>query len=231
MSVQRLRTGEQFLSDLRTRPRTVYVDGERVTNVAEHAAFRGGARSLAGLFDFAAAPENREAMTFTPPDGGGPVWRCWQIARSHADLRAKRIAAEKWAELSFGLMGRTPDHVANFFAGYAAKPAFFGKYSENLVKFYRHARDTPVLRVGRDQLVDLRDAADGAGDQRVGPDAVVLVDHRLGTGVGAFILERRWRVAAGPVGVDRLVRRGAPHLPLIEHLQRRLARAAARRSQ
>src|SRR5215212_6742618 len=86
-------------------------------------------------------------MTYVPPDvpserGGGPVWRCWQIPRTHAELRAKRIAAERWAELSFGLMGRTPDHVANFFAGYAAKPAFFGKFSDNLVNFFRHARDT-----------------------------------------------------------------------------------------
>jgi 4-hydroxyphenylacetate 3-monooxygenase len=142
MATQRLRTGADFLSDLRNKPRTVYVDGERVTNVAEHRAFRGGARSIARLFDFAAAPENRETMTYVPSDGGAPVWRCWQIPRSHADLRAKRIAAEKWAELSFGLMGRTPDHVANFFAGYAAKPAFFGKHSESLTKFYRHVRDT-----------------------------------------------------------------------------------------
>ena len=132
MAAQRLRTGKDFLSDLRNRPRAVYVDGERVTNVAEHRAFRGGARSMARLFDFAAAPENRETMTFVPPEGGEPVWRCWQIPRSHADLRAKRIAAEKWAELSFGLMGRTPDHVANFFAGYAAKPAFFGQHAESL---------------------------------------------------------------------------------------------------
>ena len=142
MAAERLRTGADFLSDLRNRPRTVYVDGERVTDVGEHPAFRGGARSLARLYDFAAAPENRDAMTFVPPEGGGPVWRCWQIPRSHAELRAKRVAAEKWAELSFGLMGRTPDHVANFFAGYAAKPAFFGKYGESLTKFYRHARDT-----------------------------------------------------------------------------------------
>src|SRR5690348_2819656 len=116
MTAHRLRTGADFVSDLRNKPRNVYVDGERVTNVAEHRAFRGGARSIARLFDFAAAPENRDTMTFVPADGGGPAWRCWQIPRSHADLRAKRIAAEKWAELSFGLMGRTPDHVANFFA-------------------------------------------------------------------------------------------------------------------
>ena len=125
MSDQRLRNGQDFLSDLRKRPRAVYVDGERVSNAADHPAFRGGARALAGLFDFAAAPEHREAMTFPSPEGGAPVWRCWQIPRTHAELRAKRIAAEKWAELSFGLMGRTPDHVANFFAGYAAKPSVF----------------------------------------------------------------------------------------------------------
>jgi 4-hydroxyphenylacetate 3-monooxygenase len=137
-----LRTGENFLSDLRRMRRAVHVDGERIANVADHPAFAAGARSLARLFDYAAAPENREAMTFASPDTGAPVWRCWQIPRSHAELRAKRIAAEKWAELTFGLMGRTPDHVANFFAGYAAKPGVFGKFSENLLAFYRHARDT-----------------------------------------------------------------------------------------
>lgn len=142
MSVSRLRTGDDFLSDLRRSSRSIYVDGERVSNPVDHPAFRDGARSLARLFDFAAAQENRELMTFPSPDTGAPVWRCYQIPRSHAELRAKRIAAEKWAELSFGLMGRTPDHVANFFAGYAAKPRLFGKLADNLLAFYRHARDT-----------------------------------------------------------------------------------------
>src|SRR4051812_26075530 len=137
-----LRTGENFLSELRRTRRAVFVDGEQIANIADHPAFAAGARSLAGLFDFAAAPENREVMTFPAPETGAPVWRCWQIPRSHAELRAKRIAAEKWAELTFGLMGRTPDHVANFFAGYAAKPRLFGKFSENLLAFYRHPRDT-----------------------------------------------------------------------------------------
>ena len=142
MNISRLRTGEDFLSDLKQRPRSVYVDGERVTNPADHPAFRAAARAIARLLDYAAAPENRETMTYPSPDTGAPVWRCYQIPRSHADLRAKRIAAEKWAELSFGLMGRTPDHVSNFFAGFAAKPQLFGEYADNVVKFYRHARDT-----------------------------------------------------------------------------------------
>ena len=139
----RLRTGQDFLADLRKTPRAIYVEGDRVTDPTAHPAFREGARSIARLFDDAAAPENREVMTFPSPDTGGPVWRCWQIPRSHADLRAKRIAAERWAERSFGLMGRTPDHVSNFLAGFAAKPRFFDpRFAENVGKFYRHVRDT-----------------------------------------------------------------------------------------
>ncbi len=144
-SATSLRSGRNFLAELKARPRAIFVDGELVTDPTAHPAFREGARSLARLFDFAAAPENRELMTFTSPDTGRPVWRCYQIPRTHADLRAKRLAAEAWAEQSFGLMGRTPDHVSNFFAGFAAKPRFFeaggSGYADNLLSFYRHIRD------------------------------------------------------------------------------------------
>lgn len=140
-----VRTGAQFLESLRHSNRKIFVQGELVSNPLNHRAFVGAAETIAGLFDYAAAPENREAMTFTSPDTGNPVWRCYQIARSHADLRAKRIAAERWAEQTFGLMGRTPDHVANFLAGFAAKPQLFeagGKgFGANVTNFYKRARD------------------------------------------------------------------------------------------
>lgn len=140
-----LRTGESFLADLRASKRNIFVDGDRISDPTGHPAFRQAARTFARLFDYAAAPENRERMTYTSPDTGGPVWRCYQIPSSHGDLRAKRLAAEGWAEQTFGLMGRTPDHVANFFAGYAAKPQFFAKggagYADNVVNFYKHIRD------------------------------------------------------------------------------------------
>ncbi|AMN40070.1 4-hydroxyphenylacetate 3-hydroxylase family protein [Rhodoplanes sp. Z2-YC6860] len=140
-----LRSGESFLADLKRSKRTIFVDGERVSDPTSHPAFAGSARTYARLFDYAAAPENRERMTYTSPDTGGPVWRCFQIPHTHADLRAKRIAAEGWAEQTYGLMGRTPDHVSNFFAGFAAKPQFFARggagYAENVVNFYKHIRD------------------------------------------------------------------------------------------
>jgi 4-hydroxyphenylacetate 3-monooxygenase len=139
-----LRTGSEFLRSL-DDGRQVFLDGDRVGKVIEHPAFSGAGRSLAGLFDLAAAPEMREQMTFPSPMTGAPVWRAWQIPRSHADLRAKRLFSETWAEATFGLMGRTPDHVAGFFAGFAAAPGVFAAggqhFADNVVRFYEHLRD------------------------------------------------------------------------------------------
>jgi 4-hydroxyphenylacetate 3-monooxygenase len=73
------------------------------------------------------------------------VWRAWQIPKNHADLAAKRRAAETWAAATFGLMGRTPDHVAGFIAGYAAKPALFAAagqhFADNLLRIYEELRE------------------------------------------------------------------------------------------
>src|SRR5213080_815734 len=139
-----MRTGSDYLRSLNDG-RQVFVDGEKVADVARHPAFREAARSIARLYNIAAAPENRERMTFTSPKTGAPVLRAYQIPRSHADLRARRLFSEKWAEATFGLMGRTPDHVAGFFCGYAAVPEVFARagkqFADNVVKFYEHLRD------------------------------------------------------------------------------------------
>jgi len=140
----KMRSGEDYLRALKDG-RRVYADGERVKDVTTHPAFREAARSIARLFDIAAAPENRELMTYPSPRTGAPVWRAWQIPTSHAELAAKRRAAETWAAATFGLMGRTPDHVAGFIAGYAAKPALFAaggaRFADNLANLYAHLRD------------------------------------------------------------------------------------------
>src|ERR1700681_2697723 len=139
-----MRTGAEYLRSLNDG-RRVFVDGESVKDVTAHPAFRQAARSVANLYDIAADPAQRERMTFASPKTGEPVLRGYQIPRSHADLRARRLFSETWAEATFGLMGRTPDHVAGFFAGYAARADVLAaggqKYADNVVAFYEHMRD------------------------------------------------------------------------------------------
>jgi 4-hydroxyphenylacetate 3-monooxygenase len=139
-----LRSGAEYLRSLRDG-RRVYVDGDLVEDVTEHPAFRQAAHSLARLFDIAADPANRKRMTFASPRTGTPVLRAYQIPKSHADLKARRLFSQLWAEATFGLMGRTLDHVAGFFCGYAAVPELFAaggrQYADNLVAFFDHMRD------------------------------------------------------------------------------------------
>src|SRR3954462_8883785 len=142
-----MRTGSEYLRSL-TDGRQVFVDGECVKDVTTHRAFREAVRSIARLYDIAAAPEMRERMTFVSPKTGEPVLRAYQIPRSHADLRARRLFSETWAEATFGLMGRTPDHVAGFFCGYAATPGVLAaggqRFADNVVAFYEHMRDNRI---------------------------------------------------------------------------------------
>src|SRR6478672_9105989 len=139
-----MRTGSEYLRSLNDG-RQVFVDGECVKDVTTHRAFREAVRSIARLYDIAAAPEMRERMTFVSPKTGEPVLRAYQIPRSHADLRARRLFSETWAEATFGLMGRTPDHVAGFFCGYAATPSVLAAggrhFADNVVAYYEHLRD------------------------------------------------------------------------------------------
>src|SRR5215813_2716377 len=140
-----LRTGAEYLRSLKDG-RQAFLDGELVKDVTEHPSLREAARSIANLYDLAAAPELRERMTFVSPKTGAPVQRAWQIPKTHADLKARRLFSETWAEATFGLMGRSPDHVAGFFAGYAAKPKLFAaggdtRFADNVVCLYEEARD------------------------------------------------------------------------------------------
>ena len=140
-----MRTGAQFLDAIAEDGRHVYFDGEMVRDVTAHPGFRGAARSMAWLYDVAADPANRELMTFASPATGGPVLRCYHIPKTAADLASRRAMSARWAEETFGLMGRTPDHVAGFLAGYAAKPSVFAEagphYARNLVRYHEYARD------------------------------------------------------------------------------------------
>jgi 4-hydroxyphenylacetate 3-monooxygenase len=60
-------------------------------------------------------------------------------------LAARRVAIKTWADATYGLMGRSPDHVASFFAGFAGAPDTFARgghqFAENLYRFYAKARD------------------------------------------------------------------------------------------
>jgi 4-hydroxyphenylacetate 3-monooxygenase len=143
-----VRTGAQYIEGIRDDGRQVFHDGEIVSDVTTHPAFRGAVRSIADIYDMASSPENRELMTYASPTTGDPVNRHWATPRSKEELVARRKALTRTAEMTVGLMGRSPDHVAGFFAGYVEAPEVIARggqqFADNLVKFYEFCRDHDV---------------------------------------------------------------------------------------
>lgn len=109
------KNGADHLASLRDG-RQVFLDGELVADVTEHPAFRGAVRSAAALYDHQADPANLELMTVELPNGRR-VNRSWSIPTSYAELVERRRAQTAWAELTYGFMGRSPDHVASAIVG------------------------------------------------------------------------------------------------------------------
>lgn len=140
-----MRTGRDYLDSIQDG-REIYIDGERVANVTTHPAFAGAARSIAGLYDLVG--ERPETMTYPAPETGEPVETCYLIPRSVADLQARHTMITGWADATYGLMGRTPDHVASFLAGFASAPEVFARggkaFGENVTRFYKQARDNSL---------------------------------------------------------------------------------------
>src|SRR5690606_4684121 len=123
------------------------IDGRKVGDVTTHPAFRNVVRSVAKLFDFASAPENRDLMTFETPEGGRAN-RIWELPTSVEQLRSRRTALEAWTALHAGFMGRAPDHVAScisgMFMGIEQFEAYDPKRAKALSDYYRYARDNDL---------------------------------------------------------------------------------------
>jgi 4-hydroxyphenylacetate 3-monooxygenase len=115
------RSGADYIRGIQDG-RTVLIDGETVNDVTTHAAFKGVVESVGRVYDLANDPANRELMTFPSPTTGEPVNRSFTIPRSEEDLVLRRKALRRTAEVTFGLVGRGPEHVAAYLAAYAAHP-------------------------------------------------------------------------------------------------------------
>jgi hypothetical protein len=61
MTTTKLLTGDQYLESLRDG-REVYFDGEKVSDVTEHPAFRNSARSIARLYDALHDPAQKDLL-------------------------------------------------------------------------------------------------------------------------------------------------------------------------
>jgi len=138
------RSGDDYTRGLRDG-RTVFFQGQRVPEVTSHPAFAAGVRAVARLFDLVHDSAHRDLLTYPSPRDGRPVNKAWLVPRTREDLPARRRAIKFLADQSYGFLGRSPDHVASFFAGFAGAPSFYARggqrFADNLLRFAAKAAD------------------------------------------------------------------------------------------
>jgi len=130
-----LMSGSEYLESLQDG-RAVYLHGERVADVTTHPAFRNSARSIARLYDTLVDPEQRDLVT-TLDRSGIRTHRFFTSSYSSSELLAARDAIARWARLTYGFMGRTPDYKAAFMATLGANPEFYAPFENNALTWYR----------------------------------------------------------------------------------------------
>lgn len=143
-----IKTGQRHVQSLRDG-RTVFLDGSAVADVTAHPAYRNAVGTVARLYDFQAAPANRELMTFPVPGKAIRVNRAWQLPRSLDELVERRKALTAWSELHCGFLGRSPDHVASCIAAMAMGHELFERHGRGrgkaIVDYYEYARDNDLF--------------------------------------------------------------------------------------
>jgi len=136
-----LRTGTSYLEALRDG-RCVYIGGERVDDVTSHPAFRNTAHSFAEMYDRKRALEHIEAMSY---EEGGERYSSWFLKpKTKDDLRKRSESHRRIAEWTYGLLGRSPDHVASFVTGLVLHPELFEAnrkgFGDNLLGYFDELR-------------------------------------------------------------------------------------------
>jgi len=129
-----LKSGSEHLRQLQDG-RAVYIGAEKVEDVTTHPAFRNAARSVAALYDMKAADP---ALSFE--ERGERFSAYFLKARTKEDLAFRSKIHGAIAAQTYGLLGRSPDHVASFVTGMAMNADVFGTFKNNLLSHYERMR-------------------------------------------------------------------------------------------
>jgi len=140
-----LKSGQEHLEGLRDG-RTVFIGGEKVEDVTTHPAFAPAAQTVAAMYDAKRAPENLETFSF---EEDGERYSTWYLrAKTKDDLRRRMKCHKGCADMCYGMLGRSPDHVCGFVTVMSTNPSAFDtdkyKFGDNLMAYYEHCRKNDI---------------------------------------------------------------------------------------
>ena len=141
------RNGSQYIQRLKERPPALYLRGQQVKDPTTHPGLSGGVKTIARLYDLQHQPG--AAMTYQSPDTGQPVGLSFITPKTPDDLHARREMMRRWAQVSCGMMGRTPDFLNVSLMAMAAAGDYFAQdrpqFKQNIQNYYQMVREQDLV--------------------------------------------------------------------------------------
>jgi 4-hydroxyphenylacetate 3-monooxygenase len=143
------RTGAEYIAGLQENPPALYMRGEQVQDVTTYPGLRNGVRTLAHLYDMQHDPALRDAMTYVSPMTGDRVGLSFIIPRTGRELEQRRAMMTRWARVSCGMMGRTPDFLNVSLMAMAAAGDYFAQnrpeFKTHIQHYYEYVRENDLV--------------------------------------------------------------------------------------
>jgi len=137
-----IRTGEEYRESIRDG-REVWIDGERVTDVTTHPAFRPIVDVRARIYDLAHDQATRDVMSYVDEETGERCPTGSKLPRSVADWRAKRLAVDTVLDDLGGIVTRVGDETVgemwSLYDGQDVLNEIDPAFSEHIRAHVRHA--------------------------------------------------------------------------------------------
>ncbi len=141
-----LMNGTEYLESLRDG-RTIRIGSETVNDVTTHPAFKNAARSFARIWDARFNSEHANALVAHEGDDRFPAY--YLIPKNRSDLEHRTRSATAVADLSYGMMGRSPDFIGGYVTGAAMQQETFKTanydFSGNISAYYKYCRDNDIF--------------------------------------------------------------------------------------
>ena len=198
--------GKEKLERLRDG-RVIYIGAERVDDVVDHPAFRNGAQTIAALYNLKADPQRRDLFSFE--ENGERYGLPWLRCRTREQLRRRMLAMKAIADATYGLIGRSPDHVAGLVTGLATNPALLDGltpgFGENLARYYEFARRNDLyLTFAVTPPSGIRSREIFAGEEREDPTLQVIGEDDAGVIISGMKMMATGAVFADEVWIGNL---------------------------
>ncbi|GHH99875.1 4-hydroxyphenylacetate 3-hydroxylase family protein [Neobacillus kokaensis] len=154
-----LRTGKEYRESLNDG-REVYIDGERVTNITEHPAFKPIIDVKSRMYDMAFEPQYKDILT-TTLDDGEVVSRAYKPPTTKEDLKAIRTHVETVLDDLGGVVYRVGDEtIGEMWSLYDAKDRL-----NEIDPTYARNIDYHIDRIAREDIFHVSANTDPKGDR------------------------------------------------------------------